>query len=242
MRRFAAVRPPLAGDVPEMLRSAARPLVSRYDMNTTLTDLTIVLDRSGSIASIRSDMEGGLNTLLRDQAGQPGTLVVSLFRFDNECERVFEAMPVDQVRPIVLQPRGSTALLDAIGVAIDTTGKRLAAMDEAARPGKVIVVIVTDGEENASRLLNWTQARERIVHQRDAYQWQFIFLGANIDAIGTASQLAIGAADAMTFTAKGEKVTAMAGSLSTGLSRKRAAKLMSDVGAFTAQDRAAQED
>lgn len=210
-------------------------------MDDQLTDLTILLDRSGSMASIRADMEGGLNALVKEQAAAPGRLVVSLFKFDDHCELAFSAIPGSDVRPIALEPRGSTALLDAIAQAIDMTGGRLAAMPEASRPGKVIVVIVTDGQENSSRHTTWPQAADRIVKQRDGFAWQFIFLGANMDAIATAGQLNIAVADAMTFRAAPMAVGAMSKSLSAGLSRKRASKDMSQAAAFEASDRDAQK-
>ena len=210
-------------------------------MDTQLTDLTILLDRSGSMASIRADMEGGLNALVADQAREPGRIVVSLYKFDDTCELAFGAVPAGEVRPIALEPRGSTALLDALAQTIDETGVRLSAMTEARRPGKVIVVIVTDGQENASRRTNWSQAAERIVRQRDQYQWQFIFLGANMDAIAAAGQLNIAAADSMTFRAAPMAVGAMSASLSKGLSRKRAAMGMASAPAFEQSDRDAQK-
>jgi hypothetical protein len=90
-------------------------------------------------------------------------------------------------------PDGSTALLDAIGRTIDETGSRLAAMPESQRPGKVIIAILTDGEENSSRVFNWAQISEKIRHQREVYKWEFLFLGANQDAIATAAKINIDA-------------------------------------------------
>lgn len=191
-------------------------------MNTSITDLTIVLDRSGSMQSIRSDMEGALARLLTDQAAAPGTLIVSLVRFDDQIEPVFTALPVSQVRPIRISPRNSTALLDAAGLTIDSTGQRLATLPEQDRPGTVIVVIVTDGMENASTRFGWKDIQTKINHQRDAYNWQFVFLGSNIDAVATASRIGISAGDALTFANDAGGVSDAASSASQGLRDKRA--------------------
>jgi hypothetical protein len=96
-------------------------------------------------------------------------------------------------------PDGGTALLDAIGRTIDETGARLAAMPEAERPGKVIIAILTDGEENSSRTFTWAQISDKIRHQQEVYKWEFLFLGANQDAIATAARIHIGRHNSATF-------------------------------------------
>lgn len=211
-------------------------------MNAQLTDLTIILDRSGSMQSIRTDMEGALAKLLADQRAAPGELRVSLVRFDDVAETVFTALPVGQVRAIRISPRRCTALLDAIGQTIDATGQRLAAMPEVDRPGTVLIVIVTDGMENASKQFNWNDVHARITHQATAYQWQFVFLGANIDAIATAGQLGIAEHDALTFFADTQGTHDAVQSASAGIRRKRqrvASCALSP--AFTDDDRRAQQ-
>jgi hypothetical protein len=112
-------------------------------------------------------------------------------------------MPIAEVLPLdtsTYQPRGSTALLDAIGRTIDEIGARLANAPEAERPGQVLIAILTDGEENASHQFTWKDISDRIRHQTDVYQWRFLFLGANQDAIATAARMSIGAEDSANFS------------------------------------------
>lgn len=168
-------------------------------------DITIVLDRSGSMDSVRQDTIGGYNSFLKAQKEDPIPTRMSLVQFDNLYEPVYEgkwAKDVDPLSSDTYVPRGATALLDAIGRTIDSTGKRLAAMPEADRPSKVIFVIITDGHENASMMTvdgkpgsARKYPRERIfqmvTHQQEAYGWQFVFLGANMDAMDEGPQLGI---------------------------------------------------
>lgn len=120
-------------------------------MNTNLTDITVVIDRSGSMASCRADAQGGLNTFIKTQASEPGEALLTLVQFDNQYEIVHRGVPIKDVPKFALVPRGGTALFDALGRAINDTGARLAAMQEADRPGLVMFAIVTDGDENSSR-------------------------------------------------------------------------------------------
>src|SRR3990167_7460886 len=121
--------------------------------NNNYTDITFILDRSGSMIPIKQDVIGGFNSFITEQKALPGKLKVTLVQFDNVYEAVFVAKSVDQV-PVLdsnsYQPRGSTALLDAIGRTINDTGARLRRMSEKDRPAKVLVIIYTDGQENAS--------------------------------------------------------------------------------------------
>lgn len=160
-------------------------------MNKNLTDITLVIDRSGSMQSMKSDAEGGIRSFIENQAKQAGQAVLSLVQFDDVAETVHEAVGIENVPIYNLVPRGSTALLDAIGDAITNTGKRLAAMPEATRPGLVVFVIVTDGEENASRRFTRTKINEMIRAQTDIYKWEFVFLAANQDAFAEAGSLGI---------------------------------------------------
>ena len=173
-------------------------------MNQTLTEIAFVLDRSGSMSSVAESAVAGFNEFLRDQQTAPGEARFTLVLFDDEYLLPACAMPVAQMRLLdaaTYVPRGSTALLDAIGRTVDELGARLAATPEAERPGKVIVAILTDGYENASQRYTQRDLATRIRHQRDVYGWQFLFLGANQDAIATAAAMNIGAQDAATFQA-----------------------------------------
>lgn len=177
-------------------------------MNTDYTDITLVLDRSGSMAQIRSDMEGAMKTFVEDQAQHPGECLLSVLQFDSSAiEWVFQGKPIAQVKSIALEPRGSTPLLDALGRAILETGQRLGALPEAARPGRVLVVVITDGLENASRELTGAQVKAMVEQQRSVYKWEFLFFGANIDAAAEAA--AIGIASAAGYVASKKGVESM---------------------------------
>lgn len=155
------------------------------------TELVVVLDRSGSMQSVVTDMEGGFNRFMDDQRKAPGECRVTLVRFDSEYEVAYESAPVALVPPLKLQPRGSTALLDAIGRAINDTGRRLHALPEHERPSKVLFLIITDGEENASTEFRIDTIAKMTQHQRDKYHWEFVYLGANQDAFTVAQGLGI---------------------------------------------------
>ena len=158
-------------------------------MNPNHTEIAFILDRSGSMASMVEPAIAGFNSLLSEQQTLPGSARFSLVLFDDHYEVPVASMPIAEVQPLntnTYQPRGSTALLDAIGRTIDELGARLANAPEAERPGQVLVAILTDGEENASRQFTWKDISDRIRHQTDVYQWRFLFLGANQDAIATA--------------------------------------------------------
>lgn len=158
-------------------------------MRADLIDITLVVDRSGSMESIRTDAEGGIAALLREQAEQPGEALLTLIQFDTEYEIVHRGVPIREVPPYKLVPRGSTALLDAVGRGIVEAGERLAAMAEPERPGLVVFVIATDGLENASREYTKARIKEMIEHQQAVYKWQFTFLAANQDAFAEAGSM-----------------------------------------------------
>jgi uncharacterized protein YegL len=158
-----------------------------------------ILDRSGSMSVIKSDTEGGFNTFIEEQKKVAGEVKVSLYQFDTQYESVYERVPLKEVRPLVLTPRGSTALHDAIGRTIDAVGARLASTPEADRPAKIVIVTLTDGEENASREYTATQIAEKVKHQTDKYSWEFVFIGSNQDAVVTAGNLGIAKGNTITF-------------------------------------------
>ena len=133
-------------------------------MNKNLADITIVVDKSGSMHSVRSDAEGGINSFLSDQAKQDGSANITLVEFSTDWRFVYHAAPVSSSMRYTLSPSGGTALLDAVGNAINDTGRRLAAMKEKDRPGVVTFVIVTDGQENSSREFTRAKIKEMIEH------------------------------------------------------------------------------
>lgn len=170
-------------------------------MQKDLTDITVVVDRSGSMRSCQSDAEGGINAFLDSQKRLPGRATFTMVQFDHEYEFVHRAIPLPDVPPFKLVPRGYTALLDAVGRAVVETGERLSKTPEADRPGLVAFLIITDGEENASREYKKDKIKEMIKTQQDTYKWQFTFLGANQDAFHEAASMGIKTAGALNFIA-----------------------------------------
>lgn len=168
------------------------------------TDITIILDRSGSMASVKDDTIGGFNNFLSEQQKIEGEAVLSLVQFDDQYETVYLDKDINSAAKLTdatFQPRGMTALFDAVGRTINSVGQRLAALSEAERPDKILLVIMTDGFENSSREFNAAKVGEMIKHQRDVYNWQFMFIGANQDAVLSAEAINIPAAAALTYAA-----------------------------------------
>jgi len=169
-------------------------------MNKDLSDITIVLDSSSSMSCVQGVTESSLREFIHDQQHGPGKALLTLIEFSNVPTIMYNALPIDDLPEYEYCPSGMTALFDAIAVGIVRTGERLKAMDEADRPGVVIFVIITDGEENCSRTYsNYKEIHDMIVHQTDKYNWKFMFLGANQDAIASGARLGISANNAITF-------------------------------------------
>lgn len=173
-------------------------------MNNNLTDITIVLDRSSSMFDVADETIKGFNKFLQDQKNAPGDAVMTLHLFNTTFSNVIFAENIQKTPELTMErfnPSGMTALYDAIGIAIDSTGDRLSQLPENERPGKVVFVILTDGLENSSRKFRSSDILEKIEHQKSVYNWEFVFLGANQDAITTAGQIGIIADNAITYAA-----------------------------------------
>jgi Mg-chelatase subunit ChlD len=165
-------------------------------MNDNLTDITVVLDRSGSMIDCKADVIGGYNTFVDAQRDAEGEAKLTLIQFDsdNPHEVVYTARNIQKVPHLTGRtyvPRGTTPLYDALARAIDATGRRLAELPEERRPGKVVFVITTDGYENASREVNQYKVKEMIKHQESKYAWNFVFMGADIDAMAQGSMIGL---------------------------------------------------
>lgn len=206
-------------------------------MRSDLSDITVVVDRSGSMISCKTDAQGGLNHFVEEQKSGPGSAVLTLVQFDTEYEFVHKAVPIKDVPKYVLHPRGGTALLDAVGRAITEAGERLAAMNEADRPGLVVFVILTDGAENSSREFTPDKIKEMIQHQTDAYKWQFTFLAANQDAFASGGNIGVQTAAIMNFSQATARQAYAAASSNVG--RMRGSNLKGDVvsNAYTDDER-----
>lgn len=189
--------------------------------NPDLRHIAVVLDRSGSMQSVKDDTEGGLKAFLEDQREVEGRTLVSLYQFDDQYEVVYENRPVAEVPDFTLHPRGMTALLDAVGRTIAKVGEDFAKRPDAERPGEVVMVILTDGHENASSEYSRARVREMITHQQDKYGWVFVFLGADQDAFAAAGGMGIAADQALSYSSKKTRQTFQ--SASSMLRRAKAA-------------------
>lgn len=176
-------------------------------MNENLVEIVCVIDRSGSMESIRSDAIGGFNAFLKGQKEVEGEARLSLVLFNDTYELVQERVDINAVSPLdekTYVPGGSTAMFDAIGRTIDDVGNRLSETPEEERPGKVIVAILTDGLENSSRVYTSYKISDMIRHQQEAYNWDFMYLGANQDAIAEAQKISIRAQDVTSWDSDAE--------------------------------------
>ena len=195
-------------------------------MKTGLVEIISILDRSGSMAGLEKDTIGGYNSFLAAQANLPGEVQVSTILFDDHYEVLFSK---EKIANAVLNDknyttRGATALLDAVGKTILSVGERLAKTNEEERPEKVIFVITTDGQENSSKEFNHEKIKEMITHQKEKYNWEFIFFGANIETEIVAEELGISLEDAHSYSADAEGVQTMmlyANSIVTDLRTKK---------------------
>ena len=165
-------------------------------MKKNLTELVMILDRSGSMSGLESDTIGGYNSMLRKQRETEGEVLVSTVLFDDRIEVLYDRVPLSEMPQITDKEyyvRGCTALLDAVGGAIHHIGNVHKYAREEDRPEKTIFVITTDGLENASRNYDYARVKRMVERQKEKYGWEFLFLGANIDAIETAGRFGISA-------------------------------------------------
>jgi hypothetical protein len=203
-----------------------------------LTHLYFLLDRSGSMQSIRDDTIGGFNAFIADQRQHPGDCRVTLAQFDDHYEVVYTDRPLADVPGLNLQPRGTTALLDAIGRLVTDAGATLAALPEDKRPGTIIVGIMTDGYENASR--EWTHAgvKALIQQQTNTYHWEFLYMGADQDAIEVGTSLGVQANRSVTYSrdASGPAMAATSAVVGRLRAARAAGAPAADIG-YTAAER-----
>lgn len=213
--------------------------------NPNKTSITVILDKSGSMDTIKTDTVGGYNSFIEEQKKLPGECVVSLVQFNHGVEFTYSSKPIQELTVGLeqdqYQPSGYTALLDAIGKAILEKGSELSNLKEEDRPGRVMFVIITDGDENSSRVFTNDKIKEMIKHQTEVYSWDFTFLGANIDTFATANSIGIMADKSLSFSSTktgGAKRAFMSMSAYAGVTRSaRSASAASSV-SYTSQDRA----
>lgn len=176
-------------------------------MKKNLTELVFILDKSGSMGGLEKDTIGGYNSMLEKQKAVEGECVITTVLFDNNYELLHDRIDIRAVKPITEEEYfvgGSTALLDAIGKTVGKIGNAQKNTAEEYRAEKVMFVIITDGEENASRRYSAETVREMIKRQKEKFGWEFIFLGANIDAVETAGRFGIDADRAVDYVPDSE--------------------------------------
>lgn len=172
-------------------------------MKENLTEIVFILDESGSMGSLEHETIAGFNSYIQEQKNCPGEAYLSTVLFDDRYIVLHDHVKLQDVQPLTnkeYSPCGLTALMDAIGKTINSVGQRLANTPEEERPAHIIFVIATDGYENASKEYTRSKVKEMIEHQQEKYSWQFLFLGAGIDAYQEAASLGLGGAHAMSVS------------------------------------------
>ena len=193
-------------------------------MGKGLTELVFILDRSGSMSGLEADTIGGFNSLIAKQKKEEGTALISTVLFDDHAEVLYDRISLDRIEPMndrQYYVRGCTALLDALGGAIHHIGNVHKYAREEDRPEKTIFIITTDGMENSSHIYTYDKVKKMVERQRDRYGWEFLFLGANIDAIEVAGRFGVQANRAVNYECDSEGTQLNYEVLSKAVSRVR---------------------
>ena len=197
-------------------------------MKKGLTEIIFIVDRSGSMESIRKDMIGGFNSFLKEQKRVPTECKVSFYQFDTDgpcvVETVYEKLDLQRVADLNTEtfvPRGGTPLYEAIATVVKKVGERLADTPSNERPERVLVVVITDGEENSSH--GWTaeQVKQMIEHQEEKYKWEFVYLGANQNAWAVGATMGVKGSSTLAYVASAGGTNAMWKSLSDKTAKYR---------------------
>lgn len=201
-----------------------------------LTSIVILVDESGSMNSLQQETISGINAFVDDQKKLPGSAELTLAKFSYENSYLFKNKPLTEVTPLTTdhyRPAGGTALLDSLGTAVDDLGAHLKSIPEEARPGKVIFVVITDGQENSSRRFNRSQVAEMTKHQQDKYNWEFVFLGANLDAVHEANTLGFKTANAVNYSASSVGTQSAYRGITKGIGLMRGLESSDDLKSFS---------
>ena len=209
-------------------------------MKKEYTHMSVLLDRTGSMESIRDDTIGGFNAFLEEQQKQPGQATLTLVQFDTQdpYEIVHRMKPIKDVPGLTratFVPRAATPLLDAFGRGINDLEKSILEMPQDERPSRVILVVISDGQENSSREFRKEQIVKMIREKQEQYDWQFVFLSADLDAIGDATTYGVQAGSAMAFDKNSQGTSAAWKSVSAHIADYRAARTQNVT--FTEEDR-----
>ena len=199
-------------------------------MKKNLTEIVFILDRSGSMAGLEDDTIGGFNAMIQKQKGEDGEAYSSTALFDNHTEVTHDRVDIQKIQPLTRKDyyvRGCTALLDAVGKSIHHIGNVHKYAREEDRPEKTIFVITTDGMENASREYTYDRVRKMIEHEQEKYSWEFLFLGANIDAAKEAARFGITEDRAANYHADRQGTAVIYEAMSEAVCNVRACRPMS---------------
>ena len=201
-------------------------------MRKGLTEVVFILDRSGSMRGLEGDTIGGFNSMIEKQKKEEGEAYISTVLFDDEAEVLYDRVPVGKVEPMNDRQyfvRGCTALLDALGGAIHHIGNVHRYAREEDRPEKTLFIITTDGMENASRYYSYQKVKRMVERQKEKYGWEFLFLGANIDAIEVAGRFGIGANRAINYESDSKGTSINYEAISSTISCFRACDSLKDM-------------
>lgn len=188
------------------------------------TSINVIIDASGSMSHLAHDTVGNFNTFLKEQKAFPGEAVFTLCTFNTSHNLVHDFVKITDVPDLNVKaytPMGGTALLDAMGTTIESVGRRLAAMPEEERPSKVIFLVITDGHENSSHKYDSTQIKSMVEHQKDVYSWEFVFMGANIDAFAEGVNMGFTASNTLNYVPTAAGTQQLYSSISSSMTNYR---------------------
>lgn len=187
------------------------------------TEIVCIIDKSGSMWTVRDDTIGSFNGFLKEQQDLPGEANLTLALFSGKCETLLDSVPIKEADPLTdksYAPGGLTALLDAIGCTVDSVKNRLANTDASNRPEKVICVIITDGMENSSREYGHAQIKDMIERLKEV-KWEFLYLGADHDAFAVSGSMSVAAGSTASYQRTSAGVKELYGSITKGVSSFR---------------------
>lgn len=200
-------------------------------MKKNLTELVFILDRSGSMSGLERDTIGGFNAMIEKQKKQDGECIVSTVLFDDESRVIHDRVSLDEIRPMTEDDYfvgGCTALIDAVGGAIHHIGNVHKYARKEDVPENTIFIITTDGQENASHRYSSNKVKQMIERQKDKYGWEFLFIGANIDAVETAKRYGIDRNRAVNYNADAQGTSVLYETVSKAVCNVRASKCMAE--------------
>jgi uncharacterized protein YegL len=207
-------------------------------MDTNYTHITMVIDRSGSMGSCWNDVVGGYAEIVKENKEEAGKCTFTVAAFDTDYELIEDFIDIKKVdEKLTIRPRGGTALLDAIGKTIVSVGEKLAKMKEAKRPGKVIVMVQTDGEENSSKEFTKDAIKKLIDEHQAKYSWQFMFLGASLSSVNEARNWGFKASNSSVYDTNNSLDTFTLLSAKTKGMRSASMETYASVAAFSDADK-----